>query len=85
MKTERNKLDKVYEDFGVVKLRFDGPRDTYTREFFSTSVSSLGGEINLFLDDDTVLAMAEQLASIAEVIRNGRWLTDQQKKEGVSK
>ena len=85
MKIERDKLDGVYEDFGTIRLSFGGPRDTYTREFFSTRVTSFGGEITLFLDDETVITMAEQLASIAEVIRNGRWLTDQQKKEGVSK
>ena len=79
MKIEHVKLmERVYDRFGVVKLRFDGNRDTYSREFFSTSVTSLGGEINLFLDDETIIAMAEQLTVIAQGIRN-------EQKEEVSK
>ena len=79
MKIEHVKLmESVYDRFSVVKLRFDGNRDTYSREFFSTSVTSLGGEINLFLDDETVITMAEQLTVIAQGIRN-------EDKEGVSK
>ena len=78
MKIEHNKLEGVYDRFGVVKLRFDGAKDTYSREFFSTSVTSLGGEINLFLDDETIIAMAEQLTVIAQGIRN-------EQKEEVSK
>ena len=78
MNIEHNKLEGVYEDYGVVKLRFDGAKDTYSREFFSISVTSFGGEINLFLNDETVIAMAEQLTVIAQGIRN-------EQKEGVSK
>jgi len=79
MQIEHVKLmESVYDRFSVVKLRFDGNRDTYSREFFSTSVTSLGGEINLFLDDETIIAMAEQLTVIAQGIRN-------EQKEGVSK
>ena len=66
MKVEHNKLEGgVSGGFGVVKLRFDHAKDTYSREFFSTTSTSFGGDIHLFLDDETVIAMADQFASIA--------------------
>ena len=70
MKTEMMRLRD--ERMKVIRLRFEPFQDMGFKvgEFFSMSSSPNGSDITLFLQDSTILSMADALASIASEIRN---------------